>query len=193
MRRQRSRPSLTGVSNSATEEAFRRLVERQGAALESHCRRMLGTQHDAEDAFQETLLRAWRGLPGCRGQSSQRAWLYRIATNVCIDTIARRPERVLPIDYGPATESCRDREIADDAAPPAARYEQREALEHALIAALEHLPARQRSVLILREALGFSAREAALILETTVPATNSLLQRARATLDARLPERSEHG
>jgi RNA polymerase sigma-70 factor, ECF subfamily len=191
MRRLLSQPSLTGVANPATEESFRRLVEGQGARLESHCRRMLGTPHDAEDAFQETLLRAWRGLPGYQGRSSLRNWVYRIATNVCIDAIAQRPKSGLPIDHGPARDACSDREIPDGATEPAVRYEQREALELALLAALEHLPPRQRVVLILRDVLGFSAKEVALMLETTVAATNSVLQRAHATFAAPLPGQSD--
>jgi RNA polymerase sigma-70 factor (ECF subfamily) len=193
----RSGHSLIGVRNPATEvpglhgdeESFRRLVEGQSATLESHCRRMLGTSHDAEDAFQETLLRAWRGLPGYQGRSSLGTWLYRIATNVCIDVIARRPKGVLPIDHGPATDLYPDREIEDKAPEPAARYEQREALELAF-ATLQHLPPRQRVVLVLR-ALGFSAKEVALILETTVAATNSLLQRARTAFEERPAAQSE--
>jgi RNA polymerase sigma-70 factor, ECF subfamily len=186
-----SRPSLTGVSNPVTEESFRRLVEGQGTTLESHCRRMLGTPHDAEDAFQETLLRAWHGLPGYEGRSSLRTWVYRIATNVCIDAIARRPKSELPIDHGPAIDAYSAREIADGAAEPAVRYEQREALELALLTALEQLPPRQRVVLILRDVLGYSAKEVALMLETTVAATNSVLQRARATFAEPLPEQSD--
>jgi RNA polymerase sigma-70 factor, ECF subfamily len=157
------------------------LIEGDGAMIESHCRRMLGTPHDAEDAFQETLVRAWRGLPGYQGRSSLRAWIHRIATNVCIDVIARRPTGVLPIDHCPAE---------DETAEPAARYERREALERAFSAAFEHLPPRQRTVLILRDGLGFSAKEVAPILETTTAATNSVLQRARAAFDRSLPEKA---
>ncbi len=167
------------------------MVEGQASTLESHCRRMLGTPHDAEDAFQETLLRAWRFLPGYEGRSPLGAWIHRIATNVCFDAIARRPKGVLPIDRGPATEVYVSRQIQDVAAEPATHYEQREALELALIATLEHLSPRQRAVLILRDVLGFSAKEVALILQTTVAATNSVLQRARATFDEPLPEQSK--
>jgi RNA polymerase sigma-70 factor (ECF subfamily) len=187
MRSLPSRPSLTVVSDPATEESFRRLVEGQGAMLESHCRRMLGTPHDAEDALQEALLRAWRGLPGYQGRSSLHAWIHRIATNVCMDVIARRPRDPLPIDYGPAAEAYPGREIAQGGVEPAVRYEQREALELAFSAAFEHLPARQRTVLILRDGLGFSAKEVAPILETTVAATNSVLQRARAAFHESIP------
>lgn len=175
------------MANPATEESFRRLVEKQGAMLELHCRRMLGSPHDAEDALQEALLRAWRGLPGYQGHSSLHAWIHRIATNACIDVIARRPKEAIPIDHGPAAETYRRRESEEEAPGPAVRYEQREALERAFSAAFEHLPARQRTVLILRDGLGFSAKEVAPILETTVAATNSVLQRARAAFQESIP------
>src|SRR5918994_2594465 len=158
------------------EDAFQRLAGRHRGELHAHCYRMLGSLHDADDALQDTLLRAWRGLPNFRGQSSIRTWLYRIATNACLDAIARRPKRVLPVDYGPPTppgasetdqplpegrwiEPYPDEAvgIADGAAAPEARYERREALELAFIAALQHLPPRQRAALILRDVFGFSA------------------------------------
>jgi RNA polymerase sigma-70 factor (ECF subfamily) len=171
---------------------------------------MLGSVHDAEDALQEALLRAWKGLQGFQGRSSPRSWLYKIATNTCLDTIAKRPkQRVLPFEYGPATEP-----LAGPGAPivesvwiepypdemlglqsglasPEARYEQRESVELAFIAALQHLPANQRAVLILREVLGFSAKEAAEILDTTPASVNSAMQRARAAVDERLPSQSQ--
>jgi RNA polymerase sigma-70 factor (ECF subfamily) len=200
---------LLEAARCGDEEAFRRLVEGHRAALHSHCYRMLGSLHDAEDAFQETMLRAWRGRAGFQGRSSVGTWLHRIATNVCIDAIGRRHKRVLPIDYGPPTgphpeprreraepvlnEPYSDQEVGteDGATAPEARYERREAVELALIAAMQHLPARQRAVLILRDVLGFSAKEAAVILETTVASINSALQRARRAFDERLPERSQ--
>ncbi len=184
-------------------------VEPFRAELRAHCYRMLGSAQDAEDALQEALLRAWRGLETFEGRSSLRTWLYTIATNVCLKAIERRPKLVLPIDYGPPadphdgpgvplTESVwiepyPDAELAlDDAlAGPDARYEQRESIELAFIAALQHLPARQRAVLILRDVLGFSAREAGDVLEMSPPAINSALQRAHKTVDERLPERSQ--
>jgi RNA polymerase sigma-70 factor, ECF subfamily len=188
------------------EEAFRRIAEEHRPALHSHCVRMLGSVHDAEDAFQETMLRAWRGLPRFQARSSVRSWLYRIATNVCIDAIKRRPAHVPPSDPGATTPNAPtqpmrepvsvkplgDQDLADDdaATAPEARYERRETLESAFIAALEHLPARQRNVLILRDVLGFSAKETAEILETTVAAINGALQRARRVFDEGLPERS---
>jgi RNA polymerase sigma-70 factor, ECF subfamily len=170
---------------------------------------MLGSFHDAEDAMQDTLLRAWRGLPGFDGRSSLRTWLFRIATNACLDAIARRPKRVLPIDYGPPTTQTTDFDrplvetvwvepypdealgLPEGYASPEARYEQREAVELAFVAALQHLPATQRAVLILREVLGFSAREVSEALDTSVASVNSALQRARKSLDLRLPERSQ--
>ena len=192
------------------EAAFREVVECHRGDIHAHCYRMLGSLHDADDALQETLLRAWRAFPRFRGQSSIRTWLYRIATNVCLDAIARRPKRVLPVDYGPPTpagEEESDRpvparvwiepypdeglEVADGAAGPAARYERREALELAFVAALQHLPARQRSALILRDVLGFSAREAAESMETTVASVNGALARARTAIEDRLPEHSQ--
>jgi RNA polymerase sigma-70 factor, ECF subfamily len=175
------------------EQAFRHLVERHRRDLHAHCYRMLGSVHDAEDALQDALLRAWRGLPSFEGRGSAGSWLYRIATNACLDTIARRPKRVLPIDYGPPwVEPYPDGEdeLEDGSASPDARYERREEVELAFIAALQHLPARQRAVLILRDVLGFAAREVAEMLESTPTSVNSALQRARRTLDERLPDTS---
>jgi RNA polymerase sigma-70 factor (ECF subfamily) len=197
------------ATTTLDEQAFRRIVDPYRAELHAHCYRMLGSLHDAEDALQNAMLGAWRGLPRFEGRAAVRAWLYKVATNACLDVIARRPKRVLPIDSGPASrledgageplvesvwvEPYPDEKIglADGYAAPDARYEQREAVELAFIAALQHLPARQRAVLILREVLGFSAREVAESLETTVQSVNSALQRSRQTLGERLPERSQ--
>jgi RNA polymerase sigma-70 factor (ECF subfamily) len=184
------------------EESYRRAIEPYRNELRAHCYRMLGSAHDAEDALQETLLRAWRGLPGFEGRSSLRSWLYKIATNACLNMIARRPKRVLPVDYTEAGEPLvesvwieplpDDRlAVADGRAAPEARYDARESVELAFIAALQHLPANQRAALILREVLGFSAKEVAESLDTSVASVNSALQRARATVDDRLPERSQ--
>jgi RNA polymerase sigma-70 factor (ECF subfamily) len=196
-------------SNTARETEFRRLVDPHRAALHAHCYRMLGSVHDAEDALQETLLRAWRALPALERRSSARSWLYRIATNVCLDALAQRTKRLLPVDHGPPIAPTNDPGeplvesvwvepypderlgLENGYASPEARYEQHEAVELAFIAALQHLPARQRAVLILREVLGFSAREVSESLETSVASVNSALQRARKAIDERLPEQSQ--
>jgi len=200
---------LLQAARGGDQDAFRRLVEPHRAELHAHCYRMLGSLHDADDALQDALLRAWRGLPRFEGRSAVRSWLYRIATNACLDAIARRPKRVLPIDYGPPSSPQVDpgeplvesvwvepypdetMGLTDGYAAPDARYEQREAVELAFVAALQHLPGTQRAVLILREVLGFSAREVAESLDTTVASVNSALQRARKTVDDRLPEQSQ--
>jgi RNA polymerase sigma-70 factor, ECF subfamily len=189
------------------EDAFRQLVEPHRRELHAHCYRMLGSVHDADDALQDALLRAWRGLARFEGRSSLRSWLYRIATNVCLDVISQRPKRVLPTDRGPAagpdddlgaplTESVwlepyADDQLEDGHASPEARYERRESVELAFIAALQHLPATQRAALLLRDVLGFSAREAAEVLETTVASVNGALRRARKAVAERLPGQSQ--
>jgi RNA polymerase sigma-70 factor, ECF subfamily len=200
---------LVRAARDGDEHAYARLVEAYRPELHAHCYRMLGSVHDAEDALQETLLRAWRGLKRFEGRSSLRSWLYTIATNTSLNLIARRPKRVLPVDYGPPTdphdgpgeplvesvwvEPYPDERIGleDGYAAPDARYELRESVELAFIVALQHLPANQRAVLILREVLGFSAREVADTLQTTVASVNSALQRARKTVDERLPDRTQ--
>jgi RNA polymerase sigma-70 factor, ECF subfamily len=206
--RSRNEQELLDAARGGSEDAFRRIVEEHRSALHAHCYRMLGSLQDAEDALQETLLRAWRGLSGFSGRSSLRTWLYKIATNTCLDSIARRSKRTLPIEHGqpanpgedvgqPLVETVWIEPYPDEAlgvaesAEPGARYEQREALELAFIVALQHLSANQRAVLILREVLGFSAREVSNTLDTTVASVNSALGRARKAVDERLPERSQ--
>jgi RNA polymerase sigma-70 factor (ECF subfamily) len=197
------------TSDAVSEEDFRRLVEPHRGELHAHCYRMLGSVHDAEDALQEALLRAWRALPRFEGRSSLRSWLYRIATNTSLDLIARRRKRVLPVDYGPSfdphdehgeplsesvwVEPYPDEQMGmdDGLAAPEARYERRESVELAFIAAVQHLPATQRAALLLRDVLGFSAREAADTLGTTVHSVNSALRRARLAVDGRLPDQSQ--
>ena len=192
-----------------SESNFERLVAPHRGELHAHCYRMLGSVHDADDALQEAMLRAWKSLGRFEGRSSVRSWLYRIATNTCLDLIGKRPKRVLPIDYAPASdphdgpgaplvEQVWVEPYPDDVlgveqgpASPEARYERREAVELSFIAALQHLPSRQRAVLILREVLGFSAREVADALESTEASVNSALQRARAAVEEKLPERTQ--
>src|SRR5712691_1697237 len=199
---------LLKAAQAGDRDAFGRLVEPFRRELHAHCYRMLGSYADAEDALQEALLRAWRGLPRFEGRSSLRSWLYRVATNACLRAIERSPKRALPIDYAPAAdphdgladavsepvwlEPYPDTDLGlEGLAGPDARYEQREGIELAFIAALQHLPARQRAVLILRDVLGFSARETAAVLETTPASIDSALQRAHKSVDERLPSQAQ--
>jgi len=201
-------PELLEAARRGDDDAYGRLVDVHRAALHAHCYRMLGSVQDAEDALQEALLRAWRGLPRFDGRSSLRSWLYKIATNACLRAIERRPARVLPIDFGPAADphGTLDRPLVEsvwiepypddrlgvaDGSAPEARYEARESIELAFVAALQHLPARQRAVLILRDVLGFSGAEVADALDTTPASVYSALQRAHRTVDEKLPPRSQ--
>jgi RNA polymerase sigma-70 factor (ECF subfamily) len=197
------------MSPRAAGPDFEALADLHRAELHAHCYRMLGSVQDAEDALQETLLRAWRGVAGLRDTDSARAWLYSIATNVCRTELARRSKRVLPHDFGPAveghtvpgvpiTESVWLEPYPDEAiglpagkASPEASYEQHEAVELAFVAALQHLPANQRATLLLREVLGFSAQETADALATSVASVNSALQRARVAVADRTPPRTQ--
>jgi RNA polymerase sigma-70 factor, ECF subfamily len=200
---------LLQLARRGDERAYGELVGPHRSALHAHCYRMLGSLEDADDALQEALLRAWRGLGRFERRSSIRTWLYKIATNSCLQLVARRPRRRLSSGHGPAaalhaapgeplSDSLWIEPYPDESLPvedgttaPAMRYEQRESLELAFIAALQHLPPRQRAALILREVLDFSAREVAELLDTTVPSVNSALQRARHTVAERVPEKSQ--
>jgi RNA polymerase sigma-70 factor (ECF subfamily) len=167
---------------------------------------MLGSADDAEDALQDALLRAWRGLGRFQGRSSMRTWLYRVATNACIDFAAKRPRREVPTDRVPGAAVHEEpgrpleesvwiepypHEQEDGLAAPEARYERRESVELAFVAAAQLLPASQRAVLLLRDVLGFSAREVADQLDTSVASVNSALNRARRTLESHLPQESQ--
>jgi RNA polymerase sigma-70 factor (ECF subfamily) len=179
------------------EEAFQQLVAPHRDALQAHCYRMLGSLHDAEDALQETLLRSWRAIANLDRSRPLRPWLYRIATNVCIDALIRRPERVLSLDAPTGPEAGPGEPLAESLwlepypIPPEAGVEERESVELAFVAALQHLNPAQRAVLIMREVLGFSAREVSEQLDTTTAAVNSSLQRARSTLAEALPDRTQ--
>jgi RNA polymerase sigma-70 factor, ECF subfamily len=183
------------AGDARSDAAIEQVVKRHRRELLVHCYRMLGGLEDAEDAVQETLLKAWRRLDTFEGRSSVRAWLYRIATNVCLDALDRRTRRILPTAItGPADPNAAPApddldtpwlqpipdallEVADDDADPSTVVIAREHIELAFVAAIQHLPARQRAVLLLREVIGYSAAETALLLDTSPAAVNSALQR----------------
>ena len=183
---------------AADETAFESIVSAHRAELRAYCYRLLGSLQDAEDALQEALLGAWRGFAGFEGRSSARAWLYRIATHACYRLMAERPPRVLPDERAPAASGIDLEPMLEGPLwlepfplPADAQYEQRESVELAFVAALQLLPAPQRAALVLRDVLGFSAVETAELLDATVGATNSALQRARSSVASRAPARTQ--
>jgi RNA polymerase sigma-70 factor (ECF subfamily) len=185
--------ALLVAAQAGDEVAFRSLTEPYTRELHVHCYRMLSSIHDAEDALQETLLRAWRHLGTFAGRSSFRAWLYRIATNVCLTMAVRRrsaaraaaapfalpPEELVLSPYPDSLLA----DVAEDVAGPGAVYDGKESVQLAFLAAIQTLPPRQRTVLLLRDVLGWSAREVGELLETSTAGVHSALQRARATLE----------
>lgn len=204
---------VLGAIRAGDEPAFAALVERYRHQLHVHCYRMVGSFDEAEDLVQETLLRAWRGRASFEGRSSLRTWLYRIATNTCLNALERLPRRVLPQDVAAPVTANTDASEARDEPPwspelpwlqpypdhllaaadaePDAVAVSRETIELAYLAALQHLPARQRAILILRDALGWSAGEVARMLEQSTTSVNSAHQRARSTMRAQLPKGRE--
>jgi RNA polymerase sigma-70 factor (ECF subfamily) len=187
------------VTAAAQSPELERELESHRRALTGYCYRMLGSAFDAEDAVQETMVRAWRGLDRFEGRAALKSWLYRIATNVCLDMLNGKERRIRPLELGdpggldsPLTtrgeaswlEPVPDGQVVPSDGDPAQVAEERETLKLAFVAALQHLPPQQRAVLILREALRWRANEVAELLETSVASVNSSLQRARASLDA---------
>jgi RNA polymerase sigma-70 factor, ECF subfamily len=175
---------LLAAAQAGDEDAFRQLIEPYRHALDVHCYRMLGSAQDAEDLAQETLLRAWRAIGRFEPRAQLQTWLYRIATNACLDELDRRHRRPQPLDPFP------DQPLDESAAPtydPEARYAIREGMELALLRAIQELPGRQRAVLIFRDVLGWTSPEVAGLLDSSVASVNSALQRARVTIEDRLP------
>jgi RNA polymerase sigma-70 factor, ECF subfamily len=186
--------AVVAAATAGDQSAFSSLTERYRRELQVHCYRMLGSLEDSEDVVQETFLRAWRKRGSYRGRSTFRAWLYRIATNASLDALERRP-RHLQTARGPEVtwlQPYPDRlleGLATTDAEPDEAVVSKETIELAFLAAIQHLPPRQRAVLIVRDVLGWSAKDSASLLETSVASVNSALQRARATLKKHLPER----
>jgi RNA polymerase sigma-70 factor, ECF subfamily len=204
-----AKPSGRGQPSERSKETFERLAEPLRREIKLHCYRMLGSLHDAEDLVQETYLRAWRSFEGFQG-GSFRAWLYRIATNVCLDALASRKhaQRLLPDQQAPATVAVQMPDgapstevawlepypdsnlegIADEAPNPEARYASREAVQLAFVAAIQQLPPRQRATILMCDVLGWAATEAATLLGGSTASINSALQRARETLAKSYPD-----
>jgi RNA polymerase sigma-70 factor, ECF subfamily len=205
----RGETELLVAAQRGDEGAFERLLAPYRGELQAHCYRMLGSLHDAEDAMQEAMLRAWRGLDRFEGRSSLRSWLYTIATNASLRLIERRPKRVLPVEFGPPAdphgklsrplvettwiEPFPDERLGEEEteSSPAARYEQRESVELAFTAALQQLPGLQRAALILTDVLGFSPAEVADALDATPASIYSALQRARKATEEHLPNETQ--
>jgi RNA polymerase sigma-70 factor (TIGR02960 family) len=193
------------LARTGDEQAFRELTDPHRRELHVHCYRIVGSVQDAEDLVQETLLAAWRGIEQFEGRASLRAWLYRIATNRCLNALrdsARRPQQVevQPMEMPAPTRWAEPvwlqpypdallADLPDDSPGPEARYEARESIELAFITGLQHLPPRQRAALVLRDVLGFQAAEVAGMLDTSEASVKGALQRARATLAAHRPAR----
>ena len=189
------------------DDAFTRLVAPLRRELHAHCYRMLGSAHDADDALQDALLRAWRGLGRFEGRGSLRSWLYTVATRTCLDTAEHRGRRALPIDLGPSSDRAvleaaplteiawlgpyPDAGLGHSPAGPESRYEQREAVELAFVAALQHLPGNQRAALLLFDVLCFSAAEIAAMMDTSTTSVNSALARARRLIAEKVPSPSQ--
>ena len=201
---------LLALAKAGDTPAFDRLVAPYRRVLGAHCYRMLGSPHDADDALQEAMIAAWKGLAIFEGRSSLKTWLYQIATNTCLRAIAKRPKRIMSPDYAPSLADASDlgqpvlepiwiEPLLDDDAlsdgaadsEPGALLQRRENVALAFIAALQHLPGTQRAVLLLRDVLEYSAAEAAEVLDTSVASVNSALQRAQKTVRERLPTVSQ--
>jgi RNA polymerase sigma-70 factor (ECF subfamily) len=203
----RPEPELLAAAQRGDSAAFDELLAPHRHELYAHCYRMLGSVHDAEDALQESLLGAWKGLAPFEGRSSLRSWLYKLTTHACLRLLSQRSRRILSPEHGPARSDTFDlgdpvlepiwlepwveAEPEDPSADPAATALQRESLELAFVASLQHLPGTQRAALLLSEVLEFSAAEIAELLDTSVAAVNSALQRARKTLAERGSGRSQ--
>jgi RNA polymerase sigma-70 factor (ECF subfamily) len=204
---ERTEDAELGRAREGDDSAFTRLVQPLRRELHAHCYRMLGSTHDADDALQDTLLRAWRGLARFEGRSSLRSWLYTVATRTCLNIMESRGRRALPVDLGPSSDRAvlddrpltelawlgpyPDTGLDDGPAGPSARYEQREAVELAFAAALQHLPGNQRAALLLFDVLGFSAAEIADTMNTSTTSVNSALARARRVIAEKAPSQSQ--